>query len=83
MIPINVENSYISASTDESVSLPIDESDGAQAIAEKVIGLKTFELDSEETVYDSERKAYTSNSKKVNFQANLNSQSATNKILIT
>lgn len=67
MIPINIENSYITASKDESMPLPIDESDGAPAIPEKVIGLKRFEVDPDEPVFDSERKAYTSNSKKVNF----------------
>lgn len=65
MIPINVQNSYISASTDESVPLPIDESDGAASVPEKVVGLKRFEADTDEPVYDTERKAYTSNSKKV------------------
>lgn len=67
MIPINVENSYIPAPTEESVPLPIDETDGTPAAAEKVIGLKRFEADPEESVYESERKTYTSNSKKVNL----------------
>lgn len=43
--------------------VPIDESDGAPEIPER--DLKKYEIDPEESVYDLERKPYTSNSKKV------------------
>lgn len=71
MIPMNVENSYDTVSTEETLALPIDESDSAPGMAEKVLGLKRFEaVDPEEPIYETDRKTYTSNSKKVNCSSN-------------
>lgn len=47
------------------MAVPIDETDSVPAVPEKVVSLKRFEGDSEELVYDLDRKAYTSQSKKV------------------